>query len=88
MRNPGFAESIGKCIQFLDSDDLRQPVKLDKQAKVLTSEHLNSPDTGTEIVNEDMTFRICSNVPLPQSGDWIGVHAWRGVPLCSGEKFT
>jgi glycosyltransferase involved in cell wall biosynthesis len=66
-RNHGFDLSVGAYIQFLDSDDLLAPMKLEIQIKDL-------------LVNPSINYSVCENnifinSPLDSDSNWFGSKA-------------
>lgn len=56
-RNKGLAESTGRYIAYLDSDDLWYPEKLEKQISFMKRSGTSSCFTSYETINEDGSHR-------------------------------
>ncbi|WP_242035121.1 glycosyltransferase family 2 protein [Mesobacillus harenae] len=71
-RNTAIENSNGKYIAFLDSDDLWQPEKLERQVQFMLENNIEFSFTGYEIMKEDGT-KTGKIVHVPQEINYNGL---------------
>lgn len=75
-RNLGAMEARGEYFQFLDSDDLLLPVKLERQTAALGRSGVDYCYARSELRLVDGTVKRMLGTPVPPAGFWITRHAW------------